>query len=110
MKLTPEKKLIIEKVAKAFQLVSSDDKDTIITRKMAGDAIPILVELKDKIISLFPKENSKTIRSELNPKKSLTVLREILKYKSSKLLSMRTVTWDTANKRQKQVFTYRVVS
>jgi hypothetical protein len=110
MKLTPEKKLIIEKVAKAFQLVSSDDKDTIITRKMAGDAIPTLVELKDKIISLFPKENSKTIRSELNPKKSLTVLREILKYKSSKLLSMRTVTWDTANKRQKQVFTYRVVS
>ena len=110
MKLTPEKKLIIEKVAKAFQLVSSDDKDTIITRKMAGDAIPTLVELKDKIISLFPKENSKTIRSELNPKKSLTVLREILKYKSSKLLSMRTVTWDTANKRQKQTFTYRVVS
>ena len=110
MKLTPEKKVIIEKVAKAFQLVSSDDKDTIITRKMAGDAIPILVELKDKIISLFPKENSKTIRSELNPKKSLTVLREILKYKSSKLLSMRTVTWDTADKRQKQVFTYRVVS
>ena len=110
MKLTPEKKLIIEKVAKAFQLVSSDDKDNIITRKMAGDAIPILVELKDKIISLFPKENSKTIRSELNPKKSLTVLREILKYKSSKLLSMRTVTWDTTNKRQKQVFTYRVVS
>ena len=110
MKLTPEKKTVIEKVAKAFQLVSSDDKDTIITRKMAGDAIPILVELKDKIISLFPKENSKTIRSELNPKKSLTVLREILKYKSSKLLSMRTVTWDTANKRQKQVFTYRVVS
>ena len=111
MKLTPEKKLIIEKVAKAFQLVSSDDKDTTITRKMAGDAIPTLVELKDKIISLFPKENSKTIRSELSsPKKSLTVLREILKYKSSKLLSMRTVTWDTANKRQKQVFTYRVVS
>ena len=110
MKLTPEKKLIIEKVAKAFQLVSSDDKDTIITRKMAGDAISTLVELKDKIISMFPKENSKTIRSDLNPKKSLTVLREILKYKSSKLLSMRTVTWDTANKRQKQVFTYRVVS
>ena len=110
MKLTPEKKTVIEKVAKAFQLVSSDDKDTIITRKMAGDAIPILVELKDKIITLFPKENSKTIRSELNPKKSLTVLREILKYKSSKLLSMRTVTWDTANKHQKQVFTYRVVS
>ena len=111
MKLSPEKKLVIEKVAKAFQLVSSDDKDTIISREMAGDAIPKLMQLKDKIIRLFPKENSKTIRSELSdPKKSLTVLREILKYKSSKLLSIRTVTWDPENKRQKQIFTYKVVS
>jgi len=108
--IAPEKNLLIEKVAKAFQLDSSSDKVTIITRQMAKDAIPELLRMKNKIVELFPKENSKRIRTGVsNAKEALTVLRELLKYKSNKLLSTRTVKWNREEKRQIQIFTYRIL-
>ena len=110
VKLSKQKIVIIDKVAKSFALLNASDKTTVITRDMANAAISTLKELSDELIRLFPKYNTKRIRNGIkNPKHAITVLREIVRLKNRKVLSIKKYKWNKELKKKYCVFTYKLL-
>ena len=109
-KLSNEKERIIGKVVKSFTLRSTSDKATVITRNCAAAAIPTINALTEDIIRLFPKYNSNRVRHGVrNAKHAITVLRELLRLKDRKILSMKTYKWNKTLKKKYCEFTYRII-
>ena len=90
---------IINKVAKAFSLLSYCDKTTIIDKNTTAAAIPVLCKLKPEIVRLLPKYNTKRVRNGIKTHKdALVALREIIRLQNKRLLSMPVYKWDTEKK------------
>ena len=82
VKLSQQRDLIIDKVAKSFTLLNAYDNNTVITRDIAQTAIPTIKQLSDDIVQLFPKYNTKRVRNGVhNPKHAITVLSELIRMK-----------------------------
>ena len=109
-KLSKERKQVIDKVVKSFSLLSTSDKTTIITRDNARVAIPVLQALADEIIRLVPKYNSKRVREGIHkPTHAITVLRQIIRLKNRKLLSIKRYKWDKQLKKKYSVISYKLL-
>ena len=110
VKLSKQKDLLIERIAKSFTLVNASDRNTIITRDIALAAIPTIKQLSSDIVQTFPKYNSKRVRNGVeNAKQAVTVLRELLRMKDRKILSIKKYKWDKQLKKNCCEFTYKVL-
>ena len=97
-------------MAKSFTLLNASDKDTIITRDIAQTAIPTIKQLSDDIVQMFPKYNSRRVRLGVyNAKHAVTVLRELLRLKDKKVLSIKKYKWNKELKKKYCVFTYKIL-
>jgi hypothetical protein len=99
---------LLTKLAEVYNIKFT--RGTEVSRRMGLDAIPRLLELKPYMLRLFPKQNTKRMRSELTTgRHGITVLREILKLKEMKLLSKRKYYWDPKSKKQFAIYRYILI-
>ena len=110
VKLSKERRQVIDKVVKSFSLINTSDKTTIITQEIAQAAIPTLRALANEIIRWVPKYNSKRVRQGIeHPTHAITVLRQIIRLKNRKLLSIKKTKWDKQLKKKYSEISYKVL-
>ena len=110
MKITKQHERILDLLCQSFQFKNANDSTTIITRKECGKSTRTIKELKDEIVSLYPKAYTKKLVSgAVGNKANLTILRQILHAHQKKLLSHREFAWDAKHKKSIALYTYKIL-
>ena len=111
MKITERHEQILDLLCRSFEFKSSADRHTIITKDHCRKPTQTILQLKNEILRLYPKEYTKKLVSgATGDKANLTILRQILKFHMKKLLSLREFQWDAKQKKSIALYKYNILA
>ena len=106
-----QREFLVDQIAIIFGFKGYKDQETIIGRDDATKAIVSLIKIRPLAIDIFPNAANKKIKQPLpGPKDALTVLREALRMVGRKLHCMRRYQWVPETRKQRAIFTYRIIA
>ena len=111
MKITERHERILDLICQSFNFASSSDRHTIITKDHCRKPTQTILQLKNEILRLYPKEYTKKLVSgATGDKANLTILRQLLKAHKKKLLSHREFQWDAKRKKSVALYKYKILA
>jgi len=106
-----KKQVLLDQILKAYTFNGLSDQHTIIRREDALNSKDVILKLRNMLIAEYPKAYTIKLRAkkELTSKDLVTVLRQIVRYHSHRIISSKKWKWNRETKRQECVYQYRLL-